>query len=157
MRRKDREVTDRAEILDIMRRCDVCRLALNDGEYPYLVPLNFGMTAEGERVTLFFHSAQAGKKAELMRADPRAAFEMDCRRQLRYSEEAGYCTMAYESVIGRGRLRILSEEEKPAALRALMAHYHPEKETYFNPAAIPGTLVYALDVEQLTAKRNPLK
>lgn len=156
MRRTDREVTDREEMLDIMRRCDVCRLALNDGEYPYLVPLNFGMTAEDGRITLFFHSALAGRKAELMQADPRASFEMDCRRQLRYSEERGYCTMAYESVIGRGRLRILSEEEKPAALRMLMAHYHPGKEAYFDPAAIPRTLVYALDVEQLTAKRNPL-
>ena len=86
MRRTDREVTDREEMLDIMRRCDVCRLALNDGEYPYLVPLNFGMTAEDGRITLFFHSALAGRKAELMQADPRASFEMDCRRQLRYSE-----------------------------------------------------------------------
>ena len=33
MRRSDREITDRNEILQVMERCDVCRLALNDGEY----------------------------------------------------------------------------------------------------------------------------
>ena len=35
MRRKDREITDRQEMLDIMGRCDVCRLALNGSDgYP---------------------------------------------------------------------------------------------------------------------------
>jgi len=28
MRRKDREVTDLSEIIEIMKNCDVCRLAL---------------------------------------------------------------------------------------------------------------------------------
>lgn len=43
MRQKDREVTELQEIIAIMRRCDVCRLALNDEGYPYIVPLNFGL------------------------------------------------------------------------------------------------------------------
>ena len=33
MRRKDREVTDLNDIIGIMERCDVCRLALNDDGY----------------------------------------------------------------------------------------------------------------------------
>ncbi|MCI9135355.1 MAG: pyridoxamine 5'-phosphate oxidase family protein, partial [Lachnospiraceae bacterium] len=40
MRRKDREITDFQEILEIIRKCDVCRIALNDEEFPYMVPLN---------------------------------------------------------------------------------------------------------------------
>lgn len=43
MRRKDREITEFEEIIDVMERCGVCRLALHDEEYPYIVPLNFGM------------------------------------------------------------------------------------------------------------------
>ena len=43
MRRYDREITDKNEILEIMSRCDVCRLAFNDGDYPYILPLNFGI------------------------------------------------------------------------------------------------------------------
>ncbi len=34
MRRKDREVTDLSEIIEIMKNCDVCRLALNDDGFP---------------------------------------------------------------------------------------------------------------------------
>ncbi|MBF1206049.1 MAG: pyridoxamine 5'-phosphate oxidase family protein, partial [Fusobacterium periodonticum] len=50
--------------------------------------------------------------------------------------------------------RILSEEEKMEALKKLMAQYHKDKEAYFNPAAIPRTLVYCLEVEEMTAKRK---
>ena len=42
MRRSDREITDEQELLQVISECDVCRLALNDEEVPYILPLNFG-------------------------------------------------------------------------------------------------------------------
>ncbi len=33
MRQKDREITDFNEIVEVMKNCDVCRLALNDDGY----------------------------------------------------------------------------------------------------------------------------
>ena len=38
------------EIIDIIKKCDVCRIALNDDEYPYVVPLNFGLDVQGNQV-----------------------------------------------------------------------------------------------------------
>ena len=102
MRRKDREVTDLSEIIEIMKNCDVCRLALNDDGFPYILPLNFGMAVNGDKITLYFHSALEGYKVGLIRKDNRASFEMDCKHELQYFEDKGYCTMAYESVIGKG-------------------------------------------------------
>ena len=44
MRRKDREIREKDEIIRVMEACDVCRLALNDLDgWPYLLPLNFGL------------------------------------------------------------------------------------------------------------------
>ena len=60
MRRNDREVTDLSEIIEIMKNCDVCRLALNDDGFPYILPLNFGMAVNGDKITLYFHSALEG-------------------------------------------------------------------------------------------------
>ena len=154
MRRKDREITDISEIIDVMKKCDVCRLGLNDNGFPYILPLNFGMEVNGEKITLYFHSALEGHKVELIQADNRASFEMDCGHELEYIEEKGYCTFVYESVMGRGHISILDESEKLAALGKLMAHYHHGKEMSFDPAAVPRTLVYALDVEQITGKRK---
>ena len=67
------------------------------------------------------------------------------------------CRLAHESVIGRGRIRILDEEEKMDALKKLMDHYHMGKDAYFNPAAISRTLVYVLEVEKMTGKRKKPK
>lgn len=154
MRQKNREVTDITEIIEIIKRCDVCRIALNDDGFPYILPLNFGLRTDGSKISFIFHSALEGTKVDLIRKDNRASFEMDCKHQLQYFEDQGYCTMAYESVIGKGHIRILDEAEKEYALREIMNHYHADKNAYFNPAAISRTLVYVLDVESITSKRK---
>ncbi len=156
MNRKEREITERDEIIAVMKKCDSVTLALNDSDgWPYAVKLNFGLDVESDgTIRLYFHSAQEGHKLDLMRADSRAAFEMDCSHQLQYFPERGFCTMAYESVAGRGRIRFLAEDEKQAALEKLMQQYHPSGESGFNPAAIPITAVYCLSVESVSGKRK---
>lgn len=157
MRRKDREIKDFDEICRIISQCDVCRLALNDDGYPYILPLNYGMDVQNGKITLYFHSALEGYKMTLFEKDNRASFEMDCKHQIQYIEEKGYCTFAYESVIGRGRISILEGEQKSNALQLLMDHYHRGEKVWFNPAAIPRTAVYKLEVECMTAKRKEVK
>lgn len=155
MRRSDREITDREEMLAVMEKCDVCRIALNDEEgYPYILPLNFGMEVKGEKLTLYFHGAVEGRKYELMARDNRVSFEMDCSHRLVTSAEKCSCTMYYESVIGRGRIGMVSEDEKYEALCILMKHYHKEENFDFNQAVIPRTNVFKLEVEQMTGKRR---
>lgn len=158
MRQKQREITDEDELLEIMQKCDVCRLAFNheDG-YPCILPVNFGIGRRAGKLCLYLHSALEGEKVAVMKKDSRVSFEMDRDHKLQYFRDKGYCTMSYESVIGRGRIEILPEEEKEAALEILMDHYHPGKHAYFNPAAVPRTLVYALTVEEMTGKRKSIK
>ena len=154
MRKSDREIKSKEEIIDIIKRCDVIRLAFNNGDYPYILPLNFGFEVKNDKVIFYLHSALEGTKVDIMKKDNRASFEMDTKYELQYYEERGYCTMSYESIIGRGRIRILPEDEKMNALKKLMGHYHKSEDTYFNPAAISRTLVYSLEVEEMTAKRK---
>lgn len=155
MRRNDREVTNQADLIHIMEQCDVCRLALNDDGYPYILPLNFGMQMENGMPVLYFHGAAEGTKYQLIARDNRASFEMDCGHQLITDAEKGYCycTMEYESVIGRGHVEILSDEEKQEALQILMDHYHTDGAV-FNPAAMSRTTVFKLTVEHMTGKKR---
>ena len=111
MRRTDREITDRAEILAVMEKCQVCRLALHNGDYPYILPVNFGMEEKDGQLVLYCHGAAEGTKYDLMRADPRASFEMDCEHNIILYDERMSCNMGYESVIGYGEVEFLSEEE----------------------------------------------
>ena len=62
MRQENREIKEFNEIIEVMKNCDVCRLALNDDEYPYILPLNFGMEIVDGKVNLYFHSALEGYK-----------------------------------------------------------------------------------------------
>ena len=41
MRRKDREITDRDCIDDIIEACDCCRLGFCDEGEPYIVPVSY--------------------------------------------------------------------------------------------------------------------
>ena len=153
MRRKDREVTDFDEIIAIIKKCDVCRLVLNDGDFPYIVPLNFGLDVQGDQVYFYFHCASEGTKLDVIAKDNRATFEMDCGHALVLHEERMYCTMAYESVIGHGTIEIVPEEEKLAGLKILMRQYHAE-DFKFSTDAIGVTTVFRLKVTDMTGKRR---
>ena len=131
-----------------MKRCDVCRLALNDEDgYPYLLPLNFGMEETDGRVTLYFHGAKEGKKYDLIRKDVRASFEMDCSHRLVLSEKEDGC---------QGTIEILSDAEKQKALNLLMKQYYPDRtENFvFRPEVVAMTEIFCLKVEHMTGKKR---
>lgn len=151
MRRTDREVTKIEDIIAIMKKCDVCRIALNNNDYPYILPLNFGMTVKNKTIELYFHGAMDGMKYDLIQKNNRASFEMDCEHRLVTELERGNCTMEYESVIGQGHIEMISDNEKYEALCILMEHYH-QKDFPFNKSIMPKTKVFKLVVENVTGK-----
>lgn len=59
MRRKDREVKDFEIIKQIIDECQIIRIGLQDGDYPYIVPLNFGYEIDGEQIYFYIHGAMA--------------------------------------------------------------------------------------------------
>jgi hypothetical protein len=151
MRRTDREVKNFEDIVAIIKKCDVCRIALNNDGYPYILPLNFGLHVEGNKIELYFHGATEGTKYDLIEKDNRASFEMDCEHRLVMDTESCSCTMEYESVIGQGHIEMLSDDEKYDALCILMKHYHKE-DFAFNKSVMPRTKVFKLVVDSVTGK-----
>lgn len=152
MRRKDRAVTDAAEITDIMSRCQVLHLAINTGKAPYLLPVSFGMEPDG--MTLYIHGAMTGRKYDLLAQDNRVGFEMECTHGLVLDEENHSCTVNYESVMGWGVMdELTGEAEKRRALDRIMAQYHKEDFPY-NSRPIPYTRILRLRVEERTGKHR---
>jgi uncharacterized protein len=153
MRRKDREVSNREDIIAIMKKCDVCQLAFFDQEYPYIVPLNFGFSYDGENIELYFHGANAGKKLELIRENNKVGFEMDCSHKLIEDEEACEYTMEFESICGNGTIELIEGEGKITALTYLMKQYSPENTFHFNEKQVNAVTVFKLKVNSVTGKR----
>lgn len=153
MRRKDREIKDFDKILQIMRQCDSCVLALNDDGFPYMVPLNFGMNIEDGQLYLYFHCAMQGKKMDLIRKDNRATFEMDCDHNFILYDKRMSCTMDYSSVIGHGLIEFVEDKKKYEALKVLMRQYHAE-DFLFNTDMIKVTTVLKMKVLDITGKHR---
>lgn len=153
MRRNDREVTDLDEQLDIIRRCDVCRLAFYDTEAPYIVPMNFGFEWIDGTLVLYFHSSNSGEKLERMAAHPQVGFEMDCSHRLLEAEKACNYSMEYESIIGRGFAKLVADDQKLHALTCIMQQYRAEESYSFDPRMVKAVTVFQVTASAFTAKR----
>lgn len=150
MRRNDREL-DFAAILSLLDRCRIVRLAMIDGAEPYIVPLNFGYTCTDGRITLYCHSANEGRKLDVMRANPLVGFEMDTDYRLLEHEEACHHSNLFSSVIGTGEFEMLEGDEKKTALCVLMRH-QTGRDFCFTDEQAASVAVFAIRVKTITGK-----
>lgn len=157
MRRTEDEVTNREEILDILKKATICRLALHDEEYPYIVPLNFGME-EKEDLYLYFHCARAGKKLDLIRHNNKACFEVEADTETVPGDKPCGWSMKFRSVIGEGHIEIIEDETGiRQGLDVLMEHYARKGEYHYDERVLKKTFVLRLKVHRLTAKSHGFK
>lgn len=153
MRRSDRAVTDKARLESIFGAADSCRLGFAVGGEPYVVALCFGHEWKGELPILYFHCARAGRKLEMMRANPRVCFELDCRREATTASEPCGWSMRYESVVGYGTLEEVADEAgRRAGLDLVMRHYGWDGSGAYAVKALASTAVLRLRVGELIGK-----
>lgn len=150
MRRNDREL-DFSATLDLLDRCRVIRLAMIDGQEPYIVPLNYGYTYKAGQITLFCHSAKVGRKLDVMRANPLVGFEMDTDYLLQEHEEACHHSNLFSSVIGTGEFELLAGEEAKSALAVLIRH-QTGRDFCFTDEQINSVAVFAIHVKSISGK-----
>lgn len=150
MRRKDREITDPAEIESILQGALVCRMGLCDGLKPYVVPMNFGYR-DGK---VYLHSAKEGRKVDILRENLNVCLEFEKNVEITASNEACSFSMKYRSVIASGRAVFLEgEEEKAFGLNVIMRHY-AGRDFIFPPKALGMIVVMRVDLEECSGKHN---
>lgn len=156
MRRKDKEMTDVGEILDVVGRCMICRLAMVDGDVPYVVPMNFAHVHENGVLELFFHGAMTGRKIDVLKANPNVCVEMDLDHGVIRADEPCDYGYAFESVVCAGKARFLEDvAEKTRALNVIMAKYSGGSDSFaFGDNALKATAVYAVRADWFTGKRK---
>lgn len=154
--RREREVTDPAEILSILDRAAVVHLGMVDGDEPYVVPLNYGYTMEDGRLTLYMHGALKGRKLDLLQKNPKVFFSMECDVQPFDGKVACQYGTAYASVMGRGTAEILEDpQEKIHGLSCLMKT-QTGKDFEFSEKLVSIVSVIRVTAAEFTAKRRPL-
>ncbi len=154
MRRRDREITDRDEIIRIMSNCEVIHIAFHGQEYPYVIPFNFGMRNDNSELIIYLHGAKTGTKYDLLAKNNKVGFAMECRTKLITSTNACEYTMEYESVCGNGEIVLVtSTEEKLKALTRLMKQYDKGAPLNFTSEMVEQVGVMKLIVNEISGKR----
>ena len=156
MTKRELQITDLNAIKAILDTAKVLHLGLAVNNEPYVVPMNYGYVMEGEKLTLYLHSAMRGKKLDMIRANPRVFFELDC--DLKPFEGIKPCQygLAYSSVMGRGEAVLVEDvEEKMRAMTVLMKT-QTGKDFTFEDRLVSIVAVIRIDVTEYTAKHRPL-
>jgi len=146
-----REISNEAELLEIIKSCQWCHLAMMDTDgSPYVIPMNFGFR---DRV-IYMHGAQHGKKIIALRQHPAVCINFSTDHLLRYQNEEVACSwsMKYRSVLVYGNAEFITEtEEKIAALNIIMAQYS-DKAFQFNPPSIREVNVWQVIIEKIEGR-----
>ena len=156
MTKRERQVTDPQQIREILDKSKVLHLGLAVDNEPYVVPMNYGYTMENGKLVLYLHSAMRGKKLDMMRANPKVFFEMDCDWVPFEGEKPCQYGLSYSSVMGRGSARIIEDPaEKMEAMKLLMKT-QTEKDFSFTEQLVRIVAVIRVDVDEFTAKHRPI-
>ena len=122
LRRKERSNEYLREMELLLERMPVGRLAVMTEDGPYIVALNY-LFFEG---SIYFHSAQAGRKIEALRADSRVCFLVDdVGPQVLWEQGCGI-SQIYKSVICFGKAEFVEGPvEKRRILERMVQKFVP--------------------------------
>ena len=156
MTKRERQITDPDQIRRILDTAKVLHLGLSVDNEPYVVPLNYGYTMEDGKLVIYLHSAQRGKKLDMLRANPKVFFEMDCDRAPFEGQLPCQYGMVYSSVMGRGAAHIVDDMDEKKRAMSILMNTQTGKNFTFVDRLVSMVAVIRVDVSEYTAKHRPL-
>jgi uncharacterized protein len=123
MNKKEKEITDKNEILRILKNQKFAVIAMCAENEPYIVSLSYGYSETDN--CLYFHSALKGLKIDFINKN-----ENVCATVI---EDKGYqnnnCEHHYSSVVMWGKMSVISDlDEKKHAMNTLLTHLEENPE-----------------------------
>ncbi len=150
MRRKEKEITDHTEMENILRRGEICRLAMAENDIPYVVAVNYGYADNA----LYIHSAPEGKKIDMLRRNNRVCFQVDTDVAVINTDSVHNCNTRYKSIIGYGTASIITDDTgKIAGLDVLMTQYQSDGQEY-PQTLLDRMVIIKIDIESMTGKQS---
>lgn len=161
VRREEFDMASIEETESFLQEMSFGVLGLHNGEYPYLVPLNFAYT----NGNIYVYGSKIGLKMEALGEDLRVSFSVAKEYAIipsYYSDPVFACpaTAYFKSVLIRGKAAVVVDlAEKAEALSALMEKLQPEGG--YDPidpnipayaSRVKGVAVVRITPEHLSAK-----
>jgi len=155
--RREREVTDPAKIIEILDKGMIVHIGMVDGDEPYVVPMNYGYTMEEGKLTLYLHGAKWGRKLDVMRANPKVFFSIECDVQAFDGPIACRYGTSYSSILGKGTAEILEDVEEKKAGLSIFMKTQTGKDFTFDDKMVSIVSVIKINVSAYTAKHRPVE
>jgi hypothetical protein len=153
MRRKEKQITDRHEMISILTEARYVTVAMCDEDGPYLVSLTHGY--DEKRNALYFHCAQGGRKVDVLQKDNRIWGQ--ALVDLGYAE--GRCDHLYATTQFRGRVTFVEDlEEKRHALKTMIRKNEPSPDRVIAEQISEDSLLRVrigrIDIDFMSGKRS---
>lgn len=151
MRKAKQEIKDRHILEEILSGAILCRVAMMDGHLPYILPFNYGYR-DG---VLYIHSAPEGKKIDLLRINPEVCFEVEDKMEITRGKMACDWSTRYRSVVGYGKVEILSDEAgKQLGLEVIMAQHGAPDLVQFNQKNMNRMVILKITISSMSGKQS---
>jgi nitroimidazol reductase NimA-like FMN-containing flavoprotein (pyridoxamine 5'-phosphate oxidase superfamily) len=157
MRRSDREIKNFQDIVAVLDKCEIIHIAMSRNDIPYIVPMNFGYVIDGEKITIYLHGAQEGKKHDIIAKNSSVCFDGVSWSEIVPSADnnASKWTTLYQSVIGEGQISIVSDDdEKIKGLNSIMQHCGFKGIPQYLPQSLNAVKVLKIKVNLITGKQH---
>jgi len=155
-RRKDRQITDDADLRRMLDTAEIGFLATAIDNQPFLNPNLFWF--DGEK--LYLHTAKKGRTRDNIEANPKVCFTVAERGRYLPATTALEFSVEYASVIVFGRASIVNDDaEKTRALQGLLDKYFSHLKSGDDyrpiiPAELARTTVIVVQIEATSGKRK---
>lgn len=151
MRRSDKEIGSKDEIVALIRKCQVCRIAMSCNDKPYIVPVSFGFDGD----CIYFHTAiNNGLKLDYLAANAEVCFEFEHNVEVVANKTACEWTFQFQSIIGFGLVEeLVVDVEKIAGLQQIMKQYSQDNWN-FDESALKSLRVWKIAIESMTGKQS---
>ena len=151
MRKTNLEITDQKILEEILSNAIICRVAMNDGAAPYLLPFNFGYRDR----CIFIHSAPEGKKIDLLKRNPNVSFEVEDPVTIIPGKKACNWSTRYRSLVGEGKVEILTDAgSKKKGLEVIMAQHGAPELIDFEERELDRMVILKICITSMTGKHS---
>ncbi|MDD3278499.1 MAG: pyridoxamine 5'-phosphate oxidase family protein [Lachnospiraceae bacterium] len=154
--RRERAVTDREEIVRILDKCQVIHIGMLDGEEVYVIPMNYGYVLEEDQLTFYVHGAKKGRKMDVVMANPKVSFEMECDVNPFSGKTACQYGTSYSCIMGKGIASIVENPEEKLGALSVMMKTQTGKEFTFTEKMASIVNVIKIEVTGYSVKKRPV-
>ena len=154
--KREIKITEPDQVSRILDTAKVLHMGLAVDNEPYVVPMNYGYTLEDGKLVLYLHSAVQGKKLDMIRANSKVFFSIDCDRMPFEGRVPCQYGLVYSSIMGRGTATSVEDVEEKKQAMTLLMKTQTGKDFSFNERLVSIVAVIRIDVAEYTAKHRPL-